>query len=83
MNMMPLREAQRIAGGLFTGVTLLWSSGAASNEDVGFVLWNCRRGKRAAGDQHAVGFPGDVALEAADDLWLALALRDSRGRTIL
>jgi hypothetical protein len=46
---------------LFTGVTLLWSSGAAPNGDVGFVIWCCRRGKGAARDQHAVGLSGNVA----------------------
>jgi hypothetical protein len=28
---------------------------------VDLVLWSCRRGTGAARDQHAVGFPGDVA----------------------
>ncbi len=47
---------------LFTRVTLLWSSGAAPGDDVGFVLWACRRGTGAARDQHAVDLPGYVAL---------------------
>ena len=59
---------------LFTQVTLLWSSGAAPSDDVGLVHWHCRRGTCAARDQHAVDLPGDVALETADDLSLALAL---------
>src|SRR5215207_664571 len=60
--------------GPFTQVTLLWSSGAAPSDDVGLVHWHCRRGTCAARDQHAVDLPGDVALETADDLSLALAL---------
>src|SRR5215208_1247469 len=61
-------------GALFTQVTLLWSSGAAPSDNVGLVHWHCRRATCAARDQHAVDLPGDVALETADDLALALAL---------
>ena len=61
--------------GLFTRVTLLWSSGAAPGGDLGLLFWTRRRGTGAARDQHAVDLPGYVALEAADDLSLALALR--------
>jgi hypothetical protein len=41
---------------------------------VALVLWPCQRRTGATRrDQHAVGLPGDdVALEAADDLWLPL-----------
>src|SRR5215208_1684299 len=53
---------------------LLWSSGAAPGGDVGLVSRTCRRGTDAARDQHAVDLPGEVALQAADDLSLALAL---------
>ena len=60
---------------LFTQVTLLWSSDAALSGDAGLVSWTCRRGTGVARDQHAVCLPGDVALQAADDLSLALALR--------
>src|SRR5829696_34435 len=60
---------------LFTQVTLLWSSGAARGGDVALLSWSCRLGTGAARDQHAVELPGDVALEAADDLSLALAFR--------
>jgi hypothetical protein len=42
-----------------------------------------RRGTGVARDQHAVGLPGDVALEAADDLSLALALRGAPGDVLL
>src|SRR5215203_3383251 len=59
---------------LFTEVTLLWSSGAAPGGDVNLGLRPYRRGTDAARDQHAVDLPGYVALEAADDLSLALAL---------
>jgi hypothetical protein len=60
---------------LFTGVTLLWSSGAAPGGDVGLLFRTCRRGTGAAREQHAVDLPGYVALEATDDLPLALAFR--------
>src|SRR5215218_1294551 len=59
----------------FTEVTLLWSSCVAPGVDVGLVSPTCRQGTGAASDQHAVDLPGEVALEAADDLSLALALR--------
>src|SRR5215217_8798259 len=59
---------------LFTLVTLLWSSGVAPSGDLGLLFWTRRRGTGAAGDQHAVDLSGYVALEAADDLSLALAL---------
>jgi hypothetical protein len=39
------------------------------------------RNRRRKRDQHAVGFPGDVTLEAADDLSLALALRGAPRET--
>src|SRR3712207_5769935 len=42
---------------------------------VALVLWPRRRGSGAARDQHAVSLPGEVTLEAADDLSLALAFR--------
>src|SRR5215212_4828926 len=41
----------------------------------GLLLWAYGRGTGDARDQHSVDLPGDVALEAADDLSLALALR--------
>src|SRR5215208_7547410 len=59
---------------LFTLVTLLWSSGAAPGVDVGLLSRTCRRGTGAARDRHAVDLPGEVALEAAYDLSLTLAL---------
>src|SRR5215204_5744966 len=59
---------------LFTQVTLLWSSGAAPGGDVDLGFRPGRRGTGVARDQHAVDLPGYVALEAADDLSLALAL---------
>src|SRR5215210_3711014 len=59
---------------LFTLVTLLWSSGAAPGVEVGIGFRPGGRGTGAARDQHAVDLPGYVALEAADDLSLALAL---------
>src|SRR5215217_5288289 len=59
---------------LFTLVTLLWSSGVAPSGDLGLLFWTRRRGTGAAGDQHAVDLSGYVALEAADNLSLALAL---------
>src|SRR5215210_6034324 len=59
---------------LFTQVTLLWSSGAAPGGDADRVFWSRRRGSGAARDQHTVDLPGHVALEAADDLSLALSL---------
>ena len=65
------RTSQRL---LFSGVTLLWSSDAALSGDAGLVSWTCRRGTGVSRDQHAVCLPDDVALEAADDLSLALAL---------
>src|SRR5215203_5737200 len=40
----------------------------------GLLLWAYGRGTGDARDQHSVDLPGDVALEAADDLSLALAL---------
>src|SRR5215211_1681894 len=60
---------------LFTLVTLLWSSCVAPGVDVGLVSPTCRQGTGAASDQHAVDLPGEVALETADDLSLALAFR--------
>src|SRR5829696_3330524 len=67
--MMPPGRARCVrATSLFTGVTLLWSSGAAPGDAV---------------DQHAVCLPGDVALEAADDLSLALALRGAPREVLL
>src|SRR5215218_10447517 len=60
---------------LCTLVTLLWSNRVAPGVDVGLVSRTCRRGTGAASEQHAVGLPGYVALEAADDLSFALALR--------
>src|SRR5215208_4510948 len=66
-------QARRLRA-LFTLVTLLWSSGTSPGGDVRLVFRTCRRGTDAARDQHAVGLPGYVALEAADDLALALAL---------
>src|SRR5215217_1354755 len=56
-------------------VTLLWSSCVAPGVDVGLVSPTCRQGTGAASDQHAVDLPGEVALETADDLSLALAFR--------
>src|SRR5215213_8679705 len=41
--------------------------------DLAFVLGPYRQGTGDVRDQHAVDLPGDVALEAADDLSLALA----------
>src|SRR5215203_3806806 len=60
---------------LFTQVTLLWSSGAAPGGDVDLGFRPGGRGTSVARDQHAVDLPGYVALETADDLSLALALR--------
>jgi hypothetical protein len=56
-------------------VGLLWSSGVAPGVDVGLVSRTCRRGTGAARDQHAVDLPGEVALQTADDLSLALSFR--------
>src|SRR5918993_2131818 len=57
----------------FTRVTLLWSSGAAPGGDVDLGFRPGGRGTSVATDQHAVDLPCNVALEAADDLSLALA----------
>jgi hypothetical protein len=46
-----------------------------SRRDVALALWPRRRGSGAASDQHTVNLPGEVTLEAADDLSLALAFR--------
>src|SRR5829696_5654243 len=79
--MIPTLQGQGPAGlgphflPLFTRVTLLWSSGVAPGVDVGLVSRTRRRGTGAARDQHAVDLPSEVALEAADDLSLALAFR--------
>jgi hypothetical protein len=48
---------------LFTGVTLLSSSGAAPGGDVGLVHRHCGRGTGTVSGQHAVDLPGYVALE--------------------
>src|SRR5215212_5834318 len=66
---------------LFTQVTLLWSSGAAPGGDVDLGFRPGGRGTGVARDQHAVDLPGHVALEAADDLSLALALRGATRAT--
>ena len=68
---------------LFTGVTLLWSSGAAPGSDVEFGFRTGRRRTGAARDKHAVDLSGYVALEAADDLSLALALLGAPGDVLL
>src|SRR5215212_6222601 len=82
--MMPARRSRRTyLKGLFTLVTLLWSSGAALSGDVGLVSRSCRRGTGAATDQHAVDLPGYVALETANDLSLALALSGAPRDVIL
>src|SRR5215218_3632800 len=59
---------------LFTQVTLLWSSGVAPSGDLGLLFWTRRRGTGAAGDQYPVDLSSYIALEATDDLSLALAL---------
>jgi hypothetical protein len=50
---------------------------------VGLVFRPGRRGTGAARDEHAVDLPGYVAFEAADDLWLALALLCAPGDVFL
>ena len=45
--------------------------------DLGLLFRTRRRGTGAARDEHTVDLPGDIALEAADDLSFALALRDA------
>ena len=72
-----VHDSAGVLAPLFTQVTLLWSSGTALGGDVALVVWSCRRGTGDARDQHAVGLPGDVAFEAADNLSLALALRSA------
>ena len=42
---------------------------------MGLVFRTCRRGTGAASDQLTVDLPGYIALEAADDLSLALTFR--------
>src|SRR5918993_2536262 len=59
---------------LYTQMTLLWSSGAAPGGDVDLGFRPGGRGTSVARDQHTVDLPCNVALEAADDLSLALAL---------
>src|ERR687893_697214 len=59
---------------LFIEVTLLWSSSAAPGGDVNLGLRPSRRGTGAAREEHAVDLPGEIALQTADDLPLALAL---------
>src|ERR671910_2862772 len=59
---------------LFTQVTLLWSSGVVCGADLGLLFRTRRQGTGAARDKPAVDLPGHVALEAPDDLPLALAL---------
>src|SRR5215213_1884842 len=61
-------------GGLFTEVTLLWSSGVGSGTDLGLVHRHCGRETATVSGQHAVDLPGYVALQTADDLSFALAL---------
>src|SRR5215208_4348591 len=68
---------------LFTLVTLLWSSGAAPGGDGALHLWSRRRGTGTVSDQHAVGLPSYVALETADDLSFALALRGAPREVLL
>src|SRR5215212_11474604 len=78
LKVSPLRARER---GPFTQVTLLWSSGAAPGGDVDLGFRPGGRGTGVARDQHAVDLPGHVALEAADDLSLALALRGATRAT--